>query len=148
MCFWFSFPEDGKALCRGPKQDTQHSSQAQLLNVVSLSLAGSPLESQIEPPRAVQEFELVRQVWPNNKPDIPKVLKFVLMSPAGAYTDFHLDYGGSSVWYHIVSGRKTFLVAPPSDKNLQMFTAWAASSLQNSVFLGKYVKGMVKIEAS
>ena len=28
------------------------------------------------------------------------------MSVAGCYTDFHIDFGGSSVWYHILKGAK------------------------------------------
>jgi hypothetical protein len=39
------------------------------------------------------------------------VLLYALMSPEGAYTDFHVDFGGSSVWYHIVTGRKVRFVS-------------------------------------
>ena len=28
------------------------------------------------------------------------------MSVAGCYTDFHIDMGGTSVWYHILRGQK------------------------------------------
>ena len=28
------------------------------------------------------------------------------MSVGGCYTDFHIDFGGTSVWYHIVKGEK------------------------------------------
>ena len=35
-----------------------------------------------------------------------QVQKYCLMSVAGCYTDFHIDLGGSSVWYHIVRGQK------------------------------------------
>lgn len=28
------------------------------------------------------------------------------MSVAGCYTDFHIDFGGTSVWYHILHGEK------------------------------------------
>lgn len=36
------------------------------------------------------------------------------MSVEGCYTDFHIDFGGTSVWYHILRGTK---VGPrdPSD---------------------------------
>ena len=26
----------------------------------------------------------------------------MLMGTAGSYTDFHIDFGGTSVWYHVV----------------------------------------------
>ena len=28
------------------------------------------------------------------------------MSVAGCYTDWHIDFGGTSVWYHILHGEK------------------------------------------
>lgn len=36
----------------------------------------------------------------------PKVQKYCLMSVKGCYTDFHIDFGGTSVWYHILKGGK------------------------------------------
>lgn len=35
----------------------------------------------------------------------PKVQKYCLMSVKGCYTDFHIDFGGTSVWYHIIRGK-------------------------------------------
>ncbi len=32
----------------------------------------------------------------------PEVAKYCLMSPQSSYTDFHIDFGGSSVWYSVV----------------------------------------------
>lgn len=54
------------------------------------------------------------------------------MSPAGAFTDFHVDFGGSSVWYHVVSGRKVFLAFPPTSTNAAAFEQWASSETQAS----------------
>ena len=34
------------------------------------------------------------------------LIRYVLMSVGGCYTDFHIDFGGTSVWYHIMRGRK------------------------------------------
>ena len=28
------------------------------------------------------------------------------MSVRGSYTDFHMDFGGTSVWYHLLQGSK------------------------------------------
>ncbi len=33
--------------------------------------------------------------------DAPQVQKYCLMGVQGAWTDFHIDFGGSSVWYHV-----------------------------------------------
>ena len=35
----------------------------------------------------------------------PEVTKYCLMSPQASYTDFHVDFGGSSVWYSVVRVR-------------------------------------------
>lgn len=32
--------------------------------------------------------------------------RYCLMSVKGCYTDFHVDFGGTSVWYHIHRGGK------------------------------------------
>lgn len=32
--------------------------------------------------------------------------RYCLMSVKGCFTDFHIDFGGTSVWYHILRGRK------------------------------------------
>ena len=58
------------------------------------------------------------------------MLLYALMSPAGSFTDFHIDFGGSSVWYHVVYGRKVFLLVPPTPANLSMYEQWASSELQ------------------
>ena len=41
-------------------------------------------------------------------------LLYVLSSPAGSFTDFHVDFGGSSVWYHILAGVPPCLKGPGS----------------------------------
>ena len=35
--------------------------------------------------------------------------RYCLMSVEGCYTDFHIDFGGTSVWYHILRGSKVGL---------------------------------------
>ena len=47
-----------------------------------------------------------------------QVQYYCLMSVAGSYTDFHVDFGGSSVWYHVLKGRKTFYFVKPTEQNL------------------------------
>lgn len=32
--------------------------------------------------------------------------RYCLMSVKGCYTDFHIDFGGTSVWYHVFKGQK------------------------------------------
>jgi|APGre2960657444_1045066.scaffolds.fasta_scaffold02696_2 hypothetical protein len=107
-----------------------------LLNVVSLSLAGTRLEEVLSAPQVVREADLVASAWPPGTSKRPEVQLYVLASPSGSFTDFHLDFGGSSVWYRIVTGRKVFMVAPPTPHNLRAFVRWASSSRQSREFLG------------
>ena len=39
------------------------------------------------------------------------------MSVAGCYTDFHIDFGGTSVWYHIIRGEKVTRGAQKNNNN-------------------------------
>ncbi|EDQ89316.1 uncharacterized protein MONBRDRAFT_25364 [Monosiga brevicollis MX1] len=101
-----------------------------LLNVISLEFSRSRLDPSITTPAMVRMLDWVDTVWPadlkaQQRDDTnqtrtmkyPKasgwVQKYCLMSVAGCYTDFHIDFGGSSVWYHIVKGAKagdTFMI--------------------------------------
>lgn len=47
----------------------------------------------------------------------PKVQKYCLMSVKGCYTDFHVDFGGTSVWYHILKGKISFKYARNKPKH-------------------------------
>ncbi len=59
------------------------------------------------------------------------------MSVAGCYTDFHLDFGGTSVWYHVSKGEKQFLLMPPSPESYSLFQNWQMSGEQEGVFLAE-----------
>ena len=63
-----------------------------------------------------------------------QVLLYALMSPAGCFTDFHVDFGGSAVWYHVVSGSKVFIMYPPTDANLAAFEEWSSTEHQVQTF--------------
>lgn len=61
------------------------------------------------------------------------------MSVAGCYTDFHIDFGGTSVWYHVLQGEKQFLLIPPTSKSYSLFQHWQMSGEQEGVFLAELV---------
>ena len=61
------------------------------------------------------------------------------MSVAGSYTDFHIDFGGTSVWYHVLRGKKVFFFVPPTPKNLRLFQEWSSSPTQATTFFGDVV---------
>ena len=65
-----------------------------------------------------------------SSPKSEQALLYVLSSPEGAWTDFHVDFGGSLVWYHVLQGAKTFLAIPPSKAALTAYEKWASSPKQ------------------
>ena len=62
------------------------------------------------------------------------------MSVANCYTDFHLDFGGTSVWYHLIRGEKLFLLIPPSPTTYDMFHLWQLSGEQEGVFFADLIE--------
>lgn len=63
----------------------------------------------------------------------------------GCYTDFHIDFGGTSVWYHIVKGKKVFWLIPPTEANLKVYEQWTLSGKQSNVFFGDLVEKCGKV---
>ncbi|ORY29669.1 hypothetical protein BCR39DRAFT_531569 [Naematelia encephala] len=67
----------------------------------------------------------------------PKVQLYCLMGTKGSWTDWHVDFAASSVYYTVHSGAKTFFFIRPTEKNLKAYTAWCGSSeLQHTTWLG------------
>jgi len=117
-----------------------------LYNVISLEFSHTQLVDYIKSPQVVREMDWASIYWPqehkrllpipNGPPkfEFPKVQYYCLMSPGGCYTDFHIDFGGSSVWYHLVSGQKIFLLIPPTKENLKKYEEWSSSPEQGHIF--------------
>uniref|UniRef100_A0A673A4C2 Lysine (K)-specific demethylase 2Ab n=1 Tax=Sphaeramia orbicularis TaxID=375764 RepID=A0A673A4C2_9TELE len=68
------------------------------------------------------------------------------MSVQGCFTDFHIDFGGTSVWYHILRGGKVFWLIPPTPQNLEMYENWVLSGKQGDIFLGDKCHDCQRIE--
>ena len=59
------------------------------------------------------------------------------MSVKHAYTDWHVDFGGSSVYYRILKGKKVFYFMAPTQENLDAYQAWNTSPEQSWTWLGE-----------
>ncbi|XP_070573152.1 LOW QUALITY PROTEIN: lysine-specific demethylase 2B-like [Ptychodera flava] len=129
-----------------------------LLNVISLEFSRTRLEDFVSSPTLVRQVDWVDNVWPRHLKETqteatnaiadmkyPKVQKYCLMSVAGCYTDFHIDFGGTSVWYHVLHGQKVFWLIPPTDHNLELYEAWVLSGKQGDIFLGDRVNDCSRI---
>ena len=113
-------------------------------NVISLEVSHSPMGRLIRRPRVVRDLDLDDDVWDAEAETRTKkrpVSFYCLMSVADSYTDFHIDFGGSSVYYHILKGTKTFFFIPPEDRYLKKYEEWCNSDSQNETWLGNLCGG-------
>ncbi|KAJ4375294.1 JmjC domain-containing histone demethylation protein 1 [Neocucurbitaria cava] len=116
-------------------------------NVISLEVSRSRLGKLIRRPKAVRDMDLQDSVWrEDDKIAPPPVQFYCLMSVADCFTDFHIDFGGSSVYYHIVKGRKVFFFIPPTKQNLKKYEDWCLSPNQGHDWLGKQVKDCYRVD--
>lgn len=129
-----------------------------ILNVISLEFSHTKLEDYVEAPLLVRQMDWIETAWPHNlrmsqtdptnsieQMKYPKVQKYVLMSVAECYTDFHIDMGGTSVWYHVLKGEKIFFLIPPTDTNLEIYQKWVMSGKQSDQFLPDLVETCQRI---
>lgn len=131
-----------------------------LYNFLSLEFSeNAEMKLMAKPPQFVQEISVVNKLWPDTSSDDyidllaedrylpednkPKVEQFCLAGMAHSYTDFHVDFGGSSVYYHIFKGQKIFYIAPPTEENLQAYEMHETSH-STSEWFGDKIKGRVK----
>lgn len=61
------------------------------------------MADQVVVPDVAQNMSWVENYWPDDS-FFPKpfVQKYCLMGVKNSYTDFHIDFGGTSVWYHVL----------------------------------------------
>jgi hypothetical protein len=120
-------------------------------NVISLEISSSELGRLVKRPQVVRDMDLADSVWPSElraRGDFPKVQLYCLMSVENSFTDFHIDFGGSSVFYHILKGKKTFLFIPPKPKHLKKYEQWCLSPAQNQTFLPDQTKECIRVDLS
>lgn len=67
------------------------------------SFYGPRMSSFVEPPDIVKKLSWVENYWPDDALLAkPKVTKYCLICVKDSYTDFHIDSGGASAWYHVL----------------------------------------------
>ena len=127
----------------------ESSSDKAVRNVISLEVSNSKLGRLIRRPQIVRDLDLQDSVWPQEllaRGEYPRVQLYCLMSVADCFTDFHIDFGGSSVFYHILKGKKTFLFIPPKEKHLKKYEEWCMSPAQNWTFLADQTKECYRVD--
>ncbi|XP_076878141.1 lysine-specific demethylase 7B [Brachyhypopomus gauderio] len=116
------------------------SQRPKVLNVISLEFSDTKMSELVEVPDIAQKMSWVENYWPDDS-YFPKpfVQKYCLMSVKDSYTDFHVDFGGTSVWYHVLWGEKVFYLIKPTSANLALYEEWSSSPNQSEVFFGEKV---------
>uniref|UniRef100_A0A3B3Q5P2 [histone H3]-dimethyl-L-lysine(36) demethylase n=1 Tax=Paramormyrops kingsleyae TaxID=1676925 RepID=A0A3B3Q5P2_9TELE len=139
--------------------ETPASQRGKLYNVISLEFSHTKLENLVKRPASVDVVDWVDNMWPRHLKErqrdstnaiiemqYPKVQKYCLMSVEGCFTDFHIDFGGTSVWYHILRGGKIFWLIPPTSQNLELYENWVLSGKQGDIFLGDKASHCQRVE--
>ncbi|TFK25004.1 JmjC domain-containing histone demethylation protein 1 [Coprinopsis marcescibilis] len=121
-----------------------------IYNVISLEVSGTKIAELVTPPKLVRDLDWVENFWPSTRKGkgvvYPKVQLYCLMGVAKAWTDWHIDFAGSSVYYHILSGAKTFYFIRPTPANLAAYERWSGSEIQYQTWLGDLVDKVYKVE--
>uniref|UniRef100_G3U157 Lysine-specific demethylase 2B n=1 Tax=Loxodonta africana TaxID=9785 RepID=G3U157_LOXAF len=139
--------------------ETPEAQRDKLYNVISLEFSHTKLEHLVKRPTVIDLVDWVDNMWPQHLKEkqteatnaiaemkYPKVKKYCLMSVKGCFTDFHIDFGGTSVWYHVFRGGKIFWLIPPTLHNLALYEEWVLSGKQSDIFLGDRVERCQRIE--
>ena len=119
-----------------PRQKRRKNNQ-RVLNQISLEFSNLPLAREVRSPQFVRDLDWIDNIWDHNRrkqKDYPRVQYYCLTSTAGCYTDFHVDFGGTSVYYHVLSGEKVFVLIPPTANNMMLYEKWLCRKDQNDIF--------------
>lgn len=130
------------------------------LNGISLEFSKTKLDSQVTAPTVVRKIDWIEKAWPRHLKELqedstnkiedmmyPKVQKFVIMSVANSFMDFHVDFGGTSVWYYVLRGQKVFWLVPPTDNNLILFEKWSKEKDKKGFFADK-AEGSFRVDVT
>jgi type II secretory pathway pseudopilin PulG len=131
------------------KCSSQIASRPRVLNQISLEFSKTPLKDKILSPKFVRDMDWIDHAWPGRQTEkesvYPNVQYYCLTSAAGCYTDFHVDFGGTAVWYHIMSGKKHFCLMKPTKENLAIYEDWLCRPNQAELFLPDMIKNKDEI---
>jgi len=111
-------------------------------NIISLEYSKTELNGRtsvhniyegIKCPKLMSDINWV-ELWPvkgadgrstvDTKLEAPSFMNYCLIGTKDSYTDWHIDLGGTSVWYHIHRGKKLFILVEPTEDNLALYTDW------------------------
>ncbi|XP_071983537.1 lysine-specific demethylase PHF2 isoform X3 [Engystomops pustulosus] len=111
-----------------------------VLNVINLEFSDTRMSSFVESPEIVKKLSWVGNHWPDDALLAkPKVNKYCLICVKDSYTDFHIDSGGASAWYHVLKGEKIFYLIRPASANLSLYERWRSAANHYEMFFADQV---------
>ncbi|XP_056380293.1 lysine-specific demethylase PHF2 isoform X11 [Hyla sarda] len=111
-----------------------------VLNVTNLEFSDTRMSSFVESPDIVKKLSWVDNHWPDDALLAkPKVTKYCLICVKDSYTDFHIDSGGASAWYHVLKGEKIFYLIRPASANLSLYERWRSAANHYEMFFADQV---------
>uniref|UniRef100_A0AAZ3SI49 Lysine-specific demethylase PHF2 n=1 Tax=Oncorhynchus tshawytscha TaxID=74940 RepID=A0AAZ3SI49_ONCTS len=111
-----------------------------VLNIINLEFSDKRMDSIVESPQIVRRLSWVENYWPDDALlGKPKVTKYCLIGVKDSYTDFHIECGGASVWYHVLKGEKIFFLIKPTSANLSLYERWRSSANHTEMFFADQV---------
>lgn len=73
---------------------------------------------------------------------LPRYQKFLLMSMEGSFTDVHIDFSSTCVFYHVKKGRKVFYVAKLTPQNWKIYQDFEKNKSKRSLeWIGEKLSG-------
>ncbi|XP_070651251.1 lysine-specific demethylase PHF2 isoform X5 [Bos indicus] len=111
-----------------------------VLNLTNLEFSDTRMSSFVDPPDIVKKLSWVENYWPDDALLAkPKVAKYCLICVKDSYTDFHIDSGGASAWYHVLKGEKIFYLIKPASANISLYERWQSASNHSEMFFADQV---------
>uniref|UniRef100_A0A0N5CCQ1 JmjC domain-containing protein n=1 Tax=Strongyloides papillosus TaxID=174720 RepID=A0A0N5CCQ1_STREA len=149
-----SLEEFGKHFSKPPEE------REVLLNSLSQEFSYNELSKHVRAPSFVKEMDWVIKYWPDilkvnqlkyidekglSLKRVPNVHCYCLISMKHSYTDFHMDFGGTSVWYHVLDGKKIFWLIPPTEENIKLHEQFMKGCKSTKEFLGETAKDCFRV---
>uniref|UniRef100_A0A1I7U0N9 JmjC domain-containing protein n=1 Tax=Caenorhabditis tropicalis TaxID=1561998 RepID=A0A1I7U0N9_9PELO len=71
---------------------------------------------------------------------LPKHDKYLIVSMAGSFCNVHIDFSATSVFYHVIVGKKIFYVAERTEENFEIYRKYEENRLTIETWIGKDLK--------
>lgn len=74
----------------------------------------------------------------------------MMMSTAGAFSDFHIEFSGTTPWQHIKCGYQFYFLIRPTSNNIELLERYYETEDDNRSFFAEYVKNceVVRVNAT